>query len=70
METIQHLAALGKEILSVEEIYLDLKIEKALSGEEFDKEPELAEAEVLWKEINQEYVTFIDYLQNNKRTAA
>lgn len=68
METIQHLAALGKEILSVEEIYLDLKIEKTLNGEEFDKELELAEAENLWKEINQEYLTFINYLQ--KRSAA
>lgn len=70
METTQHLQALGEEALTIESLYLNLKIEKALSGENFLHENLLAEAEILWKEINSEYYSFLDFVQRKNYIAA
>lgn len=70
METTEHLQKLGEETLYLETIYLNLKIEKALLGDEFTKDELLAEAESLWKEIDTEYFDFLTFLQNNHKDAA
>ncbi|WP_374164949.1 hypothetical protein [Arcticibacter sp. MXS-1] len=70
METLQHLRRLGDEALQMESIYLSLKIEKALTGGEFEKEAALREAEELWKEIRNEYYSFLDFLQGRSNMAA
>lgn len=70
METTEHLQKLGEETLYLETIYLNLKIEKALQGDEFSKDELLAEAESLWKEIDTEYFDFLTFLQNNHKDAA
>ena len=70
MDTTKHLQTLGEETLYLENIYLDLKIEKALQGDDFTKENLLREAEALWKEIDAEYFEFLTFLQNNHKDAA
>jgi len=70
MNTTLHLQALGAETLYMESLYLNLKIEKALEGENFLRENLLAEAEALWKDINKEYHLFLDFLQRKSGIAA
>ena len=70
MITTEHLQALGKEALYIETVYLNLKIEKALKGDDFTREAFLAEAECLWHEINTEYHGFLNYLQTSHPHAA
>ncbi|MBC7914467.1 MAG: hypothetical protein H7Y07_10135 [Pyrinomonadaceae bacterium] len=70
MKNTEHLQALGQETLYIESIYLDLKIEEALAGNDFGKSDLLLEAEKLWKDINAEYYNFLNFLQNNNLVAA
>ena len=70
MDTTEHLRALGEETLYMENIYLNLKIEKALAGDKFDKESLLSSAESLWKEIDNEYYNFLNFLLNNHKQVA
>jgi hypothetical protein len=69
MDTTEHLRALGEETLKMETIYLDLKIEKELCGDKFEKTSLLNEAEALWKEINAEYHGFLHFLQDSIQAA-
>jgi hypothetical protein len=70
MDTTDILKALGQETLYIETIYLNLKIERALKGDEFTREHLFQEAEHLWREIDTEYYSFLNYLQNNHQQAA
>ena len=70
MDTTQHLALLGEETINAEMLYLSLKVEKALAGENFMREQLLSEAESLWKEIDNEYHTFLSFLQTSSGAAA
>ncbi|MBC8054626.1 MAG: hypothetical protein H7Y13_16325 [Sphingobacteriaceae bacterium] len=70
METTEHLRLLGEETLYIETIYLDLKIAKALQGDDFEREDLLNEAEALWKAIDAEYFSFLTFLHNNNKHAA
>jgi hypothetical protein len=69
MDTTKLLLDLGEEAIKIEGILLDLKIEKALSPEAFDKEEQLLEAEYLWKEASKAYFEFLNHLQNSKLAA-
>ena len=69
MDTTEHLRALGEETLYMEGIYLDLKIEKELCGDNFQKNSLLNEAEALWREIDAEYHGFLRSLQNSIQAA-
>ena len=69
MDATKHLLALGEEAILIECIYLQLKIEKALSGEDFAREVELTEAESLWKGITHEYYDFLSLLQDHRIAA-
>ncbi|HEX8377238.1 MAG TPA: hypothetical protein VF602_05425 [Pedobacter sp.] len=69
MDATDHLRALGEETLNIETIYLDLKIEKELSGDTFHKDSLLNEAEALWKEIDAEYHAFLHFLQSGIKAA-
>lgn len=70
MNTTEHLRQLGEETLYMETIYLNLKIEKALRGDDFTRHALLKEAETLWKDIDAEYYNFLSFLQNNHSHAA
>ena len=70
MDTIEHLKALGQEILRIESLYLSLKIEKALIGTGFKRERELLIAESLFTEITNEYHSFLGFLQAKSNRAA
>jgi DNA-binding GntR family transcriptional regulator len=70
MDTTEHLRLLGEETLYIETVYLNLKIEKALKGDDFTRDNLLEEAEALWKEIDSEYYSFLTFLQNNNKYAA
>ena len=70
MDTTEHLRLLGEETLYIETVYLNLKIEKALKGDDFTRDNLLEEAEALWKEIDSEYYSFLTFLQNNNKDAA
>ena len=70
MDTTEHLRALGEETLYIETIYLSLKIEKALRAENFNREHLLKEAEYLWKSVNTEYHSFLNFLQTHHTQAA
>lgn len=70
MDAIGHLQDLGDEILNIEAIYLSLKIEKALSGQDFLRDKELGAAEYLFKEITAEYHNFLGFLQSRNNFAA
>jgi hypothetical protein len=66
MDAIQHLKTLGKELLYIESVYLNLKIEKALSGKDFVKDKLLNDAETLWQEANKEYFKFLGLLKKSR----
>lgn len=70
MKNTTHLRNLGDEALKIESIYLNLKIEKALTGDQFRHDALLAEAEKLWKDINEEYYSFLGFLQSDRGLAA
>ncbi|WP_207533319.1 hypothetical protein [Desertivirga arenae] len=70
MDFTGHLLALGEEKLKVEIMYLQLRIEKALKAELFNKERLLNEAKELLDDISTEYFTFLAALQMKHHSAA
>jgi len=70
METTKILKAIGEETIKIESLYLNLKIEKALKGDEFKRENQLAEAEILWREADSEYYGLLSFLQLHPEIAA
>ena len=65
MEATKHLLELGQETINMESLYLSLKIDQTLNQESFNKDAELAEAELQWKEIKEEYFNFLEFVQNS-----
>jgi hypothetical protein len=70
MDNTSLLKVLGEETLYLENIYLNLKIEKALEGDNFSRENLLDEAENLWRQAETEYRGFLQYLLDHHIQAA
>ena len=70
MNIIQHLSNLGEERLTVEAIYLHLRIEQAFKGNLFKHEKLLSEAKQLLEEISSEYFGFLSAVQSKNIKAA
>lgn len=70
MNLIQHMKELGEEKLTIELIYLQLKIEKALQGEFFKNEHLLTQSQRLFEQASDEYFAFMRILQRNNGMAA
>ena len=70
MDNTELLKVLGEETLYLENIYLNLKIEKALEGEAFERDALLYEAESLWRQAETEYRGFMKFLLDQNNQAA
>ena len=70
MEKKKHLLLLGDDVIEKEIVYLELRIKKALAGNEpFTNEDALILAKADWENSVNRYYTFWEGLQNNRNNA-